>query len=141
MKKILLLGSGELGKEFVIACQRLGQYVIAVDSYDHAPAMQVAHEKEIINMLDGNALDALVEKYQPDLIIPEIEAIRTERFYDYEHQGYNVVPSAKAANFTMNRKSIRDLAAKDLNVRTAPYSYAKSLEELKKGIENSIMIT
>ena len=136
MKKILLLGSGELGKEFVIACQRLGQYVIAVDSYDHAPAMQVAHEKEIINMLDGNALDALVEKYQPDLIIPEIEAIRTERFYDYEHQGYNVVPSAKAANFTMNRKSIRDLAAKDLNVRTAPYSYAKSLEELKKGVEN-----
>ena len=136
MKKILLLGSGELGKEFVIACQRLGQYVIAVDSYDHAPAMQVAHEKEIINMLDGNALDALVEKYQPDLIIPEIEAIRTERFYDYEHQGYNVVPSAKAANFTMNRKSIRDLAAKDLNVRTAPYSYAKSLEELKSGVEN-----
>ena len=136
MKKILLLGSGELGKEFVIACQRLGQYVIAVDSYDHAPAMQVAHEKEIINMLDGNALDALVEKHQPDLIIPEIEAIRTERFYDYENQGYNVVPSAKAANFTMNRKSIRDLAAKDLNVRTAPYSYAKSLEELKSGVEN-----
>ena len=135
MKKLLLLGSGELGKEFVIACQRLGQYVIAVDSYDHAPAMQVAHEKEIINMLDGNALDALVEKHQPDLIIPEIEAIRTERFYDYEHQGYNVVPSAKAANYTMNRKSIRDLAAKDLNVRTAPYCYAKSLEELKKGIE------
>ena len=135
MKKILLLGSGELGKEFVIACQRLGQYVIAVDSYDHAPAMQVAHEKEIINMLDGNALDALVEKHHPDLIIPEIEAIRTERFYDYEHQGYNVVPSAKAANFTMNRKSIRDLAAKDLNVRTAPYSYAKSLEELKNGVE------
>ncbi len=135
MKKILLLGSGELGKEFVIACQRLGQYVIAVDSYDHAPAMQVAHEKEIINMLDGNALDALVEKHQPDLIIPEIEAIRTERFYDYEHQGYNIVPSAKAANYTMNRKSIRDLAAKDLNVRTAPYSYAKSLEELKNGVE------
>ena len=135
MKKILLLGSGELGKEFVIACQRLGQYVIAVDSYDHAPAMQVAHEKEIINMLDGNALDLLVKKHQPDLIVPEIEAIRTERFYDYEDQGYNVIPSAKAANYTMNRKSIRDLASKDLNVRTAPYSYAKSLEELKKGVE------
>ena len=135
MKKILLLGSGELGKEFVIACQRLGQYVIAVDSYDHAPAMHVAHEKEIINMLDGNALDLLVEKYQPDLIVPEIEAIRTDRFYDYEDQGYNVVPSAKAANYTMNRKSIRDLASRDLNVRTAPYSYAKSLEELKKGVE------
>lgn len=82
-KKILLLGSGELGKEFVIAAQRLGQYVIAVDSYDGAPAMQVAHEKEIINMLDGNLLDQVVEKYKPDLIVPEIEAIRTERFYEY----------------------------------------------------------
>jgi phosphoribosylglycinamide formyltransferase 2 len=135
MKKILLLGSGELGKEFVIACQRLGQYVIAVDSYDHAPAMQVAHEKEIINMLDGDALDSLVEKHQPDLIIPEIEAIRTERFYEYEKQGFNVVPSAKAANYTMNRKSIRDLAAKDLNVRTAPYRYATSFNELETGVE------
>ena len=136
MKKILLLGSGELGKEFVIACQRLGQYVIAVDSYDHAPAMQVAHEKEIINMLDGDALDSLVEKHHPDLIIPEIEAIRTERFYEYEKQGFNVVPSAKAANYTMNRKSIRDLAAKDLNVRTAPYRYATSLSELENGVEH-----
>ncbi|MBD01073.1 MAG: phosphoribosylglycinamide formyltransferase 2 [Crocinitomicaceae bacterium] len=135
MKKILLLGSGELGKEFVIACQRLGQYVIAVDSYDNAPAMQVAHEKEIINMLDGDSLDSLVEKHQPDLIIPEIEAIRTERFYDYEKQGFNVVPSAKAANYTMNRKSIRDLASKDLNVRTAPYRYATSFSELKNGVE------
>ena len=135
MKKILLLGSGELGKEFVIACQRLGQYIIAVDSYDHAPAMQVAHEKEIINMLDGDALDSLVEKHQPDLIIPEIEAIRTERFYEYEKQGFNVVPSAKAANYTMNRKSIRDLAAKDLNVRTAPYRYATSFNALETGVE------
>jgi phosphoribosylglycinamide formyltransferase 2 len=135
MKKILLLGSGELGKEFVIACQRLGQYVIAVDSYDHAPAMQVAHEKEIIDMLDGDELDSLVEKHQPDLIIPEIEAIRTERFYDYEKQGFSVVPSAKAANYTMNRKSIRDLAANDLNVRTAPYRYATSFSELKNGVE------
>ena len=112
MKKILLLGSGELGKEFVISCQRLGQYVIAVDSYDNAPAMQVAQKKEIINMLEGDQLDALVEKYKPDLIVPEIEAIRTERFYEYEKQGYHVVPSAKAANFTMNRKSIRDLHRK-----------------------------
>ena len=135
MKKILLLGSGELGKEFVIACQRLGQYVVAVDSYDHAPAMQVAHEKEIINMLDGDALDSLVEKHQPDLIIPEIEAIRTERFYEYEKQGFNVVPSAKAANYTMNRKSIRDLAAKDLNVRTAAYRYATSFSELERGVD------
>ena len=91
MKKILLLGSGELGKEFVIACQRLGQYIIAVDSYDNAQAMQVAQEKEIINMLDGKALDELVEKHQPDLIIPEIEAIRTERFYEYEKKGFKYV--------------------------------------------------
>jgi len=133
-KKILLLGSGELGKEFVIACQRLGQYVIAVDSYEGAPAMQVAHESEVINMLDGEALDRIVAKHQPDLIVPEIEAIRTERFYDYEKQGIQVVPSAKAANFTMNRKAIRDLAAIEVGVRTAPYKYATSLEELKAGV-------
>src|SRR5690606_21164297 len=109
-KKIVLLGSGELGKEFTIAAQRLGQYIIAVDSYAGAPAMQVAHEFEVIDMLDGNALDRIIEKHQPDLIVPEIEAIRTERFYAYEAQGIQVVPSAKAANFTMNRKEIRDLA-------------------------------
>lgn len=133
-KKILLLGSGELGKEFVIACQRLGQHVIAVDSYEGAPAMQVAHEFEVIDMLDGDALDRLVEKHQPDIIVPEIEAIRTERFYDYEAKGIQVVPSAKAANFTMNRKAIRDLAAKEVGVKTAPYQYATSLEELKEGV-------
>jgi phosphoribosylglycinamide formyltransferase 2 len=135
MKKILLLGSGELGKEFAIAAQRNGQYIIAVDSYANAPAMQVAHEFEIINMLDGEALDRIVEKHQPDLIVPEIEAIRTERFYAYEEKGYHVVPSAKAANFTMNRKAIRDLAAIDLGVRTAKYKYATSFEELKAGVE------
>ena len=134
-KKIVLLGSGELGKEFVIACQRLGQYVIAVDSYANAPAMQVAHEFEVINMLDGEALDAIIEKHQPDLIVPEIEAIRTERFYDYEARGIQVVPSAKAANFTMNRKAIRDLAAKELGLRTATYKYATTYEELKAGVE------
>ncbi len=134
-KKILLLGSGELGKEFVIAAQRLGQYVIAVDSYDDAPAMQVAHEKEIINMLDEKLLDQVVAKHKPDLIVPEIEAIRTERFYEYEKQGYQIVPSAKAANFTMNRKSIRDLAAKDLKLLTAKYLYASSEEELLKATE------
>lgn len=133
-KKIMLLGSGELGKEFVIACQRLGQYVIAVDSYPNAPAMQVAHEFEVIDMLDGNALDSLVAKYQPDIIVPEIEAIRTERFFDYEKQGIQVVPSAKAANFTMNRKAIRDLAAKEVGVKTATYRYATSFEELKAGV-------
>lgn len=131
MKKIMLLGSGELGKEFVIAVKRLGQYVIAVDSYDDAPAMQVADTREIINMLDGDALDKIVAKHQPDLIVPEIEAIRTERFYEYEKQNIQVVPSAKAANFTMNRKAIRDLAAKDLGLKTAKYSYATSFEELK----------
>ena len=131
MKKILLLGSGELGKELVIALKRLGQYVIAVDSYNDAPAQQVADEREVMNMLDGDALDAIVAKHQPDLIVPEIEAIRTERFYDYERQGITVVPSAKAANYTMNRKAIRDLAAKELGLKTAKYEYANSLEELK----------
>ena len=134
-KKILLLGSGELGKEFVIACQRYGQHVIAVDSYIGAPAMQVADDCEVINMLDGAELDRIVAKYQPDLIVPEIEAIRTERFYAYEEQGIQVVPSAKAANFTMNRKAIRDSAAKDLGVRTATYRYATSYEELIAGVE------
>ena len=100
MAKILLLGSGELGKEFVIAAQRIGQHIIAVDSYENAPAMQVANQFEVINMLDGNALDTIVAKHKPDYIVPEIEAIRTERFYDYEKQGFTVVPSAKAANFT-----------------------------------------
>lgn len=134
MKKIMLLGSGELGKEFVIAAKRLGTHVIAVDSYKGAPAMQVADEFEVINMLDGDALDTIVSKHKPDMIVPEIEAIRTERFYDYEKQGIQVVPSAKAANFTMNRKAIRDLASKDLKVRTANYRYATSLDELRKSV-------
>src|ERR1044072_5958872 len=134
-KKILLLGSGELGKEFVIAAKRLGQYVIAVDSYNDAPAQQVADEREVINMLDGNALDIIVNKYKPDLIVPEIEAIRTERFYDYESEGIQVVPSARAANFTMNRKAIRDLAAKELGLRTAKYDYATTLEQFREAID------
>jgi len=134
MSKIILLGSGELGKEFVIAAQRIGQTVIAVDSYENAPAMQVAHGFEVINMLDGDALDAVIAKHKPDFIVPEIEAIRTERFYDYEKQGITVVPSAKAANFTMNRKAIRDLAAKELGLKTADYRYATSAEELNKAV-------
>jgi phosphoribosylglycinamide formyltransferase 2 len=133
-QKIVLLGSGELGKELVIALQRLGQYVIAVDSYEGAPAMQVAQAFEVINMLDGDALDAVIARHKPDLVVPEIEAIRTERFYDYEKQGITVVPSAKAANFTMNRKAIRDLAAKELGLRTANYQYATTLEEFKTAI-------
>jgi phosphoribosylglycinamide formyltransferase 2 len=134
MKKIMLLGSGELGKEFVIAVKRLGQYVIAVDSYNDAPAQQVADEREVINMLDGAELDRIVAKHKPDIIVPEIEAIRTERFYDYEKEGMQVVPSAKAANFTMNRKAIRDLAAKDLGLRTANYRYATSFEQLQSAV-------
>ena len=131
----MLLGSGELGKEFTIAAQRIGQTVIAVDSYENAPAMQVANSFEVINMLDGTALDAIVAKHQPDFIVPEIEAIRTERFYDYEKQGITVVPSAKAANFTMNRKAIRDLAAKELGLKTAKYQYATTAEEMQKAVE------
>ena len=133
-KKIMLLGSGELGKEFTIAAQRLGQYIIAVDSYNNAPAQQVAHEREVIDMLNGEELSRIVEKHQPDIIVPEIEAIRTEKFYDFEAKGLQVVPSAKAANFTMNRKAIRDLAAKELGLRTARYEYATSLEELKSSV-------
>ena len=135
MSKILLLGSGELGKEFAIAAQRIGQTIIAVDNYENAPAMQVAHGFEVINMLDGAELDRIVAKHQPDFIVPEIEAIRTERFYDYEKLGIIVVPSAKAANFTMNRKAIRDLASKELALKTTNYRYATSAEELQKGVE------
>lgn len=130
----MLFGSGELGKEFVIAIKRLGVHVVAVDSYNHAPAQQVADEREVISMLDGNALDEIVAKHKPDIIVPEIEAIRTERFYDYEKQGIQVVPSARAANFTMNRKAIRDLAAKELKLKTARYAYAKTLEELRNAV-------
>jgi phosphoribosylglycinamide formyltransferase 2 len=133
-KNILLLGSGELGKELVIALKRLGQTVIAVDNYANAPAMQVADGFEIIDMLDGDALDAVVAKYKPTLIVPEIEAIRTERFYTYENQQIQVVPSAKAANFTMNRKLIRDLACKELSVKTAMYFYATTFEEFDTAV-------
>ena len=136
MKRILLLGSGELGKEFVIAAQRLGQYVIACDSYAGAPAMQVADECKVFSMLDGDALERAVRRHHPDIIVPEIEAIRTERLYDFEQEGIQVVPSARAVNFTMNRKAIRDLAAKELGLKTARYYYAKSLEELKEAAAN-----
>ncbi len=133
-RTILLLGSGELGKEFTIAAKRLGQRVIAVDSYDFAPAMQVTNEREVIDMLNGEDLDNVVAKYHPDIVVPEIEAIRTERFYDYEKHGIQVVPSARAANFTMNRKAIRDLAAKELGLKTARYRYAKTIDEFREAI-------
>ena len=134
-KKILLLGSGELGKELVISMQRLGQYVIAVDNYENAPAMQVAHESEVINMLDGEELDRIVLKHNPDFIVPEVESIRTERFYDYEKKNITVIPSAKAVNYTMNRKAIRDLASIELGLKTANYKYAKTLNELIYAID------
>lgn len=135
MKKILLLGSGELGKEFTIAAKRAGQYVIACDRYDNAPAMQVADEREIFSMLDGDALTAVVEKHKPDVIVPEIEAIRTERLIDFEKEGIQVVPSARAVNYTMNRRAIRDLASRELGLRTAKYFYAKTFDEFKKAAD------
>lgn len=127
--KIMLLGSGELGKEFVIACKRKGQYVIACDSYAGAPAMQVADECEVFPMLDGDALMAAVMKHKPDIIVPEIEAIRTERLYDCERMGIQVVPSARAVNYTMNRKAIRELAHTELGLKTANYRYASTFDE------------
>ncbi len=133
-KKILLLGSGELGRELVISLKRLGQTVIAADSYADAPAMQVADSFEVLDMLDAAQLDAIVSKHRPDIIVPEIEAIRTECFYGYEQQSIQLVPSARAANFTMNRKLIRDLASKKLGVRTARYLYASSLDEFIKAV-------
>ena len=130
MKKILLLGSGELGKEFVIACQRKGQYVVACDKYDNAPYMQVADERRVFSMLDGDALMKVVEEVRPDIIVPEIEAIRTEKLYECEEMGIQVVPSARAVNFTMNRKAIRELAHTELGLKTANYRYATTYEEL-----------
>lgn len=135
MKKILLLGSGELGREFVIAAKRAGQYVVACDRYDNAPAMQVADEREVFSMLDGDALAAVVNKHKPDIIVPEIEAIRTERLFEFEEQGIQVVPSARAVNYTMNRRAIRDLASRELGLRTAKYFYAKTFEEFKNAAD------
>ena len=126
----MLLGSGELGKEFVIACKRKGQYVVACDKYAGAPAMQVADECRVFSMLDGDALMAAVEEVKPDIIVPEIEAIRTEKLYDCERMGIQVVPSARAVNYTMNRKSIRELAHTELGLKTARYRYANTYQEL-----------
>lgn len=128
----MLLGSGELGKEFVIAAQRLGNQVIAVDRYAQAPAMQVADVAEVISMLSGEDLERVVACHQPDLIIPEIEAIRTEKLQEFEDRGITVIPTAKATHYTMNRDRIRELAAKDLGVRTARYGYATTLAEFRE---------
>lgn len=131
-QKLMLLGAGELGKEFTISAQRLGLHVIAVDRYEGAPAMQVADRFEVIDMLDAAQLAAVVEKHKPDILIPEIEAIRTEKLAEFEAMGIRVVPTAKAVHLTMNRDAIRDTAATKLKLRTARYAYAHSLEELKE---------
>ncbi len=135
-KKILLLGSGELGREFVISAKRLGAYVIACDTYDHAPAMQVADDSETFSMLDGDKLRAAIEKHQPDLIVPEVEAIRTEILAEMESEGFNVVPSARATQLTMNRDAIRDVAAKELHLTTSRYHYAESFTEVASAADD-----
>lgn len=129
-QKLMLLGAGELGKEFVIAAQRLGNYIIAVDRYENAPAMQVADCSEVISMLNAEDLERVVAKHQPDFIIPEIEAIRTEKLLEFEQRGITVIPTAMATNYTMNRDKIRELAHQQLGIRTANYAYATTLDEL-----------
>jgi len=135
MKKILLLGSGELGKEFAISAKRLGCFVVACDNYENAPAMQIADEFKVFDMLDADTLRKIIEEVHPDLIVPEVEAIRTEILIEQEQKGYVVVPSAKAANLTMNRDKIRDRAV-ELGLRTAKFAYAETkdslIEEAKK---------
>lgn len=127
----MLLGAGELGKEFTIAAQRLGNHVVAVDRYPNAPAMQVADECEVISMLSGEDLERVVSKHQPDYIIPEIEAIRTEKLAEFEQRGITVIPTAKATHYTMNRDRIRELAHQELGVRTAKYAYATTLAQMQ----------
>lgn len=130
-KKIMLLGAGELGKEFTISAQRLGLHVVAVDRYEDAPAMQVADEFEVVDMLDASALERAVAKHRPDIIVPEIEAIRTEKLKEFEDRGLQVVPTARATYLTMNRDAIRDVAARELKLKTAKFEYAESLAEMK----------
>ena len=129
--KLLLLGCGELGKEVAIEAQRLGLEVVAVDRYDHAPAMQVAHRRHVVPMLDARALTRVIQREQPDFIVPEIEAIATDALLELEHQGYQVVPTAKAAQLTMNREGIRRLAAETLGLPTSPYVFADSLDDVQ----------
>ena len=131
-KKLMLLGSGELGKEFTIAAQRLGLHVVAVDRYADAPAMHVADEYEVLDMLDGDQLEAVVAKHRPDVVVPEIEAIRTEKLLEIEKRGVQVTPSARAAHLTMNRDAIRDAAARTLKLKTARFAYAESHAGLER---------
>jgi phosphoribosylglycinamide formyltransferase 2 len=134
--RVMLLGAGELGKEVIIALQRLGVEVVAVDRYDHAPGHQVAHHTQCINMTDGNVLSRLIESEKPHIVVPEIEAIATETLMQLEKEGLcQVIPTARAANLTMNREGIRRLAAETLKLPTSPYAFADSFDELKKAVE------
>lgn len=132
--KVLLCGSGELGKEVVIELQRLGVEVIAVDRYENAPAMQVAHRSHVVSMLDGDALRQIIETEKPDYIVPEIEAIATDTLVALEQEGFNVIPTAKAAQLTMNREGIRRLAAEELGVTTSPYQFADNEADFKAAV-------
>lgn len=134
-KKVLLLGSGELGKETIIEAQRLGMETIAVDRYENAPAMQVAHRSYVVDMLDGEELRRVIEQERPDLVVPEIEAIATETLIDLENEGFRIVPTAKAVNLTMDREGIRRLASEELGLPTAKYAFANTLEELRDAVE------
>ena len=133
--KILLLGSGELGREFVISAKRLGAHVVACDSYAGAPAMQLADEAEVFSMLDAAALNAAIAKHKPDYIVPEIEAIRTEVLKEVEDAGFTVVPSARATMMTMNRDRIREVAAQELGLPTSTYTYAETLDEMRAAVK------
>ncbi len=133
--RVLLLGSGELGKEVAIECQRLGLEVIACDRYENAPAMQVAHRSYTLDMLDGEALEAIIEKEQPDFVVPEIEAIATDKLVELEAKGLNVVPTANATKLTMNREGIRRLAAEELDLTTSPYRFADNYQDFTAAIE------
>ncbi len=132
--KVMLLGSGELGKEVAIELQRLGVETIAVDSYAHAPAMQVAHRSHVLNMLDGDALRALIEQEKPDLIVPEVEAIATDTLAALEEEGFNIIPTARATQLTMNREGIRRLAAEELSLTTSPYQFADTFDAFSKAV-------
>lgn len=133
--RVLLLGSGELGKEVAIECQRLGLEVIACDRYPDAPAMQVAHRSHVLDMLDGDALEAIIELEKPDYVVPEIEAIATSKLVELEEKGLNVVPTANATKLTMNREGIRRLAAEELELMTSPYRFADSFEDFSAAVE------
>lgn len=132
--RVLLLGSGELGKEVAIECQRLGLEVIACDRYADAPAMQVAHRSYVLDMLDGEALEAIIEKEQPAYVVPEIEAIATDKLVELEKKGLNVVPTANATKLTMNREGIRRLAAEELGLNTSPYQFADNYDDFKAAV-------